>query len=356
VSSRRPELEETLKTNLYSAACVALLIAGCRKKPVVEERPVIVDERPPCDREARGLRDWLGVLLEEGDVGAETIPDPADEHHYLDRPLPRVTLAPTDERPSPPPSVAMITLDHGKIAHDDLVEDIQNVEAPGKVVKLATASVLSPTFGGGGAGGSWLNHPILLYVGEREPWSDVVAAVEALRKAGFTTVYFPLAATSRAAPPSLESPVAKRILAIETDAKTMPWRRDVAAASEMRRANSNCPGVAAAFEKQADNSTAMDAQRKDFVAHAADAFLGCSCHGDVSAIRAFAWTRFGRHWGPTSVTYEIELGSHADDGEPHETLSGPKNASWRDMSREVVELSRRDAGFGTKPRVRFVAR
>lgn len=345
---------------VFSVGFVALgLVAGCRKTTVVEQQPVAVEQRPavvteplPCDREAGELRDWLAIVLAEGDVSAEIIPDPADEHHYLDRPRPRVVLAPTNERPSPSPTLAMLTLDNGKIAHDDLSESMQNVELPGKVVKLASRSVLSPTFGGGGVGGSWISHPVILYVGDREPWSEVVAAVEALRKASFTSVSFPLAATSRAAAPPFESPVAKRILALQSDAKAMPWRRDVAAVEQMRAANVNCPNIAKAFEKEAHDSVAMDAQRTDFMAHAADAFLDCACHGDESAIRAFAWTRFGRHWGPTTVSYELELSTPPEDA--RESISGAKDAPWHEMSREVMELARRDAE--TKPHVRFVVR
>jgi len=358
------------KLGLVPLALLALLgtalEGGCGRGALVEPPRVEVQTVAPrkvvaetetetaCARDVGELRTWLGVLLEEGEVNAEIIPDPADDHHYLDRPMPLVTLAPSEEPPAPRPVVAILTLSSGKLAHDDLVEEVRHVHAPGKVVKRVSGSILSPMFSGGGVGRMWVSHPVLLFVGERERWSDVVAVVDAVTKAGFTTVHFPLAAASRASAPSFESPVAKRILAQAMDAMTMPWKRDVAIAEEMARANPECPGVASAFEKVAGGSIEMDAQRADFAQHAADAFSRCSCRGDLSAIRAFAWARFGRHWGPTSVTHAVEVGPPPEPGEQVEVVSGPKNATWREMSRRVVEVSRTDAGAETT-KVRFVA-
>lgn len=140
------------------------------------------------------------------------------------------------------------------------------------------------------------------------------------------------------------------MVAIASDAKEMPWKIYIAEAKELAARNASCPAVASPFASDAGNSTAIDVQLKEFMKEAPAAVRACGCRADLDAIRALAWVRFGRHWGPTTVSYELALpSSHTWRGDSDagvETISSAADTPWKDMTEAVIAAAKSKARVG----------
>ncbi len=329
---------------LAVAACVVL--PGCKRSADAK-----ADPRAACAAEAGAVRNWLVAVAAEGVVHADVVPVHGQDR-YRDRPLPTFALASVDERPAPTPPVALVALEGRRARFADATATTTDAGLD-DIMKSVNATGLSPGFGFGGQGRSHFTKPLVVFVGAEERWSDVVALVHAAARGGVTVVFFAFAAPTTVAP-LRDTPSTKRILALASDPDEMPWKRDVAAAAELARANPTCPSVVRAFAREADSSSAMEAQRDEFMAKAADEIVACECRADTDAVKAVAWTRFGRQWGAPTKSYGLEIVGR--DGPIHDNrpataeLRAPAGATWREVSSRVVELSRQKAvvAFGVR--------
>jgi hypothetical protein len=262
-------------------------------------------------------------------------------------------LVPLDEPATSLPPIAIVSLDHGAARFGDTTASAGDRRAMDDVMERVNKSSLSPGFGSGRHGGWSYTQPLVLFVSAEEPWSDVTMVLEAAARHGFTTAYLPFSVKSKATPPGA-SPAAKRILEISVDQALMPWQRDDAAANALAQANPACPRVAQPFAAESHDSTMSAAQLTAFMDHAADEALGCGCNVDIEAIKALAWTRFGRQWGPPTVSYQLQIAPstpvNKGQSQPPQELSGAASSTWREMSPQVMDAARQ------KVRVRVTAR
>jgi hypothetical protein len=80
--------------------------------------------------------------------------------------------------------------------------------------------------------------------------------------------------------------------------------------------------------------------------HAADALASCGCRADVATIEAFAWTRYGRHWGRPTVSHPLRIVSRAQvaapdpEDEPMEALAAAAGASWQEVAPRVIAAAK----------------
>lgn len=328
---------------MAAIAVFSAFAAGCGKSATRAAPAGVAEEAPapslPCPAQAEILGAWLRDLAADGHVPSEAVLSRADAYRYLSRPLPIVPLARLAEPPSRLPDAAMISLHRGGARFGDLGARVSDPDALGSVLGDAAGSALSPSFGFGGLGRFYMFHSVNVLVSERERWADVVRFFEGAAHAGFNQLRFVFEVIPRARAPR-PSAALRVMTAIAADAQEMPWKRDVAAEKELARRNESCAEVARPFAKQAHDSGTVEAQLQAFVVDTPSTLRGCACRADIAAIEAFAWVRFGRHWGPTTVSHQIEV---APPGERAETIDASAEAPWRDVATKVVDASNRKA-------------
>ena len=319
-------------TNGLLAALLVVGLAGCETKPTKVSRPT--DANPPnrCEAHVTELRGWLRTLAEEGDVRPELVR--AADDRSTGRRFPSITVVRLEERPSPLPVAAFVELEGAVARFADVRGRANDPAALARVFRAAVESGYSsrPSNGSGRA-----RHPVVLAVSPRETWKDVVSVVEAGRRAGFRQALFVFEVPTHASAPA-PAGAAARIRALATDPVEMPWKRDVAIAGELARANPRCPAIAKPFEAPAGDSAVMEAQLTAFLAEVPGAVTACRCDADLDAIRAFAWARFGRHWGPPTVTHTLEL---AAEGEASARVAQPAGSPWSTAHAAVLEAAKR---------------
>ena len=345
-----PCADEIMHVRSVTTALALMLIGGsilgtiaCSKQSdAVVPAPVEQDSSHACVVQVEGLRRWLSHVASEGDVPAEVVPIPGSDR-YADRTLPDVPLVALEEAPVPLPVVAIVSLHHGVARFGDTSGPSSDRKALDTVMTKMNESHLSPGFGFD----STYVQPLVLFVGAEERWSDLSALIDAAARHGITEAYFAFAVKSTATPPR-STTEAKRIVDISIDQTLMPWQREVKAARELEIANPSCPRIAQPFANEAHDSRASDAQRTEFMNVAADVVLGCACHVDVESVKALAWTRYGRQWGPATANFELQIAVRKPDGANAlraslEELGAPASSTWTEISARVVDASRRKA-------------
>lgn len=332
----------------YAIALFVMLgLCGCKATNASKSAP-----GAECGAEVAALETWLSAVAAEGITSADMFPGP-DGYHLRDRALPAMALATVDERPAPPPPIAIVALENARARFGDAVAPASEAPRLDDLMKRVSASGLAQGIRTGRHGGSHFSMPLVIFIAAEEKWSNVVALVDAATRGGVTHVFFTFAAKSGVSPLG-DGPSAKRIVAVASDPDEMPWKRDVAAVAELARANPSCPAVARAFATEANDTIATNAQLDDFIAHAARDVAACQCHADIEAVKAVAWTRFGRHWGAPIKAYKLDVvgqrGPIKGNPPASDELALPPDAVWREVAPRLVALSQR------KAIVSFVAR
>ena len=311
---------------------------GCEARPAkpsaAPAASASASARPaPCEARVTELRSFLRTLAAEGEVHAELVR--TSEDRSVDRRFPTVAVPKLEQRPAPLPTAAFVELGDGALRFADVRGRAVDAAARATVLRAAVESGFSlrPSNGSGRP-----RHPLVLAVAANERWRDVVSVVESARGAGFRQVLFVFEVPTHASAPKDEG-VAARIRALASDPSAMPWKRDVAIAGELARANPRCPAIASPFQPEAPGSAEKQAQLEDFLAHVPESVFACGCNADLEAIRAFAWARHGRQWGPPTVTHAIELSTGPDD--PAERLAQPAETPWSRAVPAIVEAAKR---------------
>ncbi len=255
-----------------------------------------------CPRDAAKLGAYLGILLGDGRVHAETYPAPGDR--YQDRRLANVELAPGDAPPTPAPVLAQVTLDGRTLRWAD---ESLSLDQTGAVRGLFRRVAESGQVGGFGTESSY-HQSFNLLAGAREKWRDVAGTVEYAREAGFTQVFLLVAAKSPlSAPPS--SAFSERLEKIAIAQDRMPWQRQVDLRDAFAAETRACPALVTPLSTPGDESVTDDAWTA-FVDKAPDALRACRCNVAPSTVEAFAWHFMGRHWGQTTSAILLDLGTH----------------------------------------------
>ncbi len=316
-----------------------LATPACKKESFVEPKA--------CANEVAELRAWLAAVAAEGEVEPELVIDPDDPNHFLTRPLPRVPLVQVDEPPSRSGVGALLTLNARVVQHDKYSAPVDDEPSVRSIAKVTSSSVLSPEFGFGGLGRYHSFHPISALIGANERWADVVRVANAAIAHGVSSIYFVFAVPTKVARPSLDSPAASRMVEIATNAKERPWDRRLSLVQQLRNANVHCPDVAGPFADTPTTVQRSDEQLAEFFARASSAHQRCQCRGDVAAIRAFAWTRNGRHWGGPVTAHEVRVSPQehidANTGRAVEEIKAPKDATWQVAHRQIIDAAKRKA-------------
>jgi hypothetical protein len=263
-----------------------------------------------CPRDAAKLDAYLGILVRDGKVNAETYPAPGDR--YQDRRLPSVELAPGEDPPRSAPYLAYVTLDRRTLRYG---EESVSVEQTGKVRELFKRVADSGQVGGFGTESSYLQSFNLL-AGARESWRDVAATVESARDVGFTQVHLLVGAKSAlSAPPP--TAFTERLEKIATAQDRMPWQREHDLRDAFAIEARDCPALVAPLSTPGRGEAITDNAWTDFVEKAPEALGACVCKIAPGTVEAFAWHFMGRHWGPTTSAIELDLGTHRpESGKP----------------------------------------
>lgn len=280
-----------------------------------------------------GLRSYLDTLAREGDVHADTYPASADR--YRDRRMPDVALVPGGLPPQPPPYVALVTLDGRTLRFG---EDAIPIDAAAEVTALFRRLAGSGQVGGFGTEDFFLQSFNLL-AGSQEKWSDVVDAVEAARSTGFTQVHFLVGAESEVRAPGAGS-FSRRLEALAMATDRMPYERDQDLRDALAAETKDCPALAALLPRVRDSGERAE-QWKQFVSKAPDVLATCECKIARGNIAAFAWHFAGRHWGPTTSTITIDIGSRR--GQKLEPLRAPAAASFAEVVPKLKALPEKHA-------------
>lgn len=184
--------------------------------------------------------------------------------------------------------------------------------------------------------------PVDLFIAESVAWGNVSRVVEALGRAGYGLLKLVFAVVGRASPPP-ESEALRRFVAIGTSQDEMPWQRLLHAAQTLEDRHPRCARITNPVRAQPSDSAIIEAQRKDFVARAAGLARECGCESvDLREVKAFAWTRFGRQWGPLTTTVSIENARADDERSRARAISLPAATPWREAYRHVLDAAKDD--------------
>jgi hypothetical protein len=317
---------------LATAACTA-----SKARPhVVEPRPRAVET--PCRASIDELDAWLRTLEAEQEVRSLLVPKPGDDGRLLDRALPAVSLVRLEAPSAPIPANGALVLSPRKLTFIDESADITNAAALTALLRHDHLQESSPGFGGGGGGRSYFVRPIALFIEENVRWTDVVRVFAALGREGFGPLDLVFAAQTRTSPPP-DSESLRRFVAIATSQDEMPWEQKVHAARTLEELHPRCPRLADPVRATPDSSAEIAEQSTDFVARAATLARECDCGAvDVRAVKAFAWTRFGRHWGPLTTSVSVD-NARAEEIAGARGVGLPANMPWREAYRPVLDAA-----------------
>lgn len=259
-------------------------------------------EGDTCPRDAAKLAAYLGILVKDGKVHAETYPAPGDR--YQDRRLPNVELAPSDDPPRPAPALAYATLDGQTLRWGD---ESLSVDQTDPIRALFRRMGSSGQVGGFGTESSY-HQSFILLASAKQPWRDVAATVENAREVGFTQVYLLVGAKSTLSPPPATA-FTERLGKIATAQDRMPWQRHVDLRDAFAIETRACPALVTPLSPPGREAMTDEAWAA-FVHDAPDTLYACRCKVAPTTVEAFAWHFMGRHWGPTTSTIELDLGTH----------------------------------------------
>lgn len=335
---------------LVGAGCAVVLFAtsGC-KKSKVDASSGEEATGESCAAKSEELRAWLRALEQDGSVTSDVSPGGGDGERYFDQAWPRPSLQLAHVKgiaPSPTPRAAMVHLTQATARFADVVGALDDQEGLSHVMDSATRSGLSWAGGFGSLGYFYVINPLVLVIDQEESWANVIKLVRAAAQHGFAQAYFLVAVDSHvASAPS--SPVAKQMIRIAAHPTEMPYKRDVQTAQELTRQLPHCPNIARPIRAEANSNIEAEEQRKAFMESAANDYLACGCHADPDVIRAFAWTRLGRHWGPVTAAFELEIVSPKANEEAAKAgrhvvrLTASPTSPWREASRVVIDAATR---------------
>jgi hypothetical protein len=335
-----------MRLKVTLAVVVAMVAAGSIGSAQWYGNVRRTQERERCAARVADLRAWLRALADEREVRSIPLPSPIDPDRFVDEKIPTMPMVRLGARPEPLPFVAAVWLDGGTLhfgPHTGNLED---------VFRKVDASGLSPGFGHGGHGQFFWTHPVSLLAGENERWGDIAEVADAAARSDFAQIAFVFDVKSKVSPP-MSAPPLERLLRVESDPIEMPYKRDEKAAAMLGADNPACPKLVAPFATAAHTNVEMDAQRDAFAAGAADAVADCACNVDVEEVRAFAWVRYGRHWGRTTASYMLDIAprDRTKDGTNRaaSSLSAPADAPWKRTYGRVIDAVEQ------KKRVYFLA-
>ncbi|MBL9022331.1 MAG: hypothetical protein JNL21_09020 [Myxococcales bacterium] len=301
-----PVVRHARSEALRRALSFAVLVAGCsssteRTAPHSVSSVTSAPAPRRCEEEVTALRTYLETLAKEGEVHAETYPVQPDR--YASRRLPAIAFADGGLPPKPAPQLAYVTLDRRTIRY--AAESVA-VDAAGELAALFRRTAESGQVGGFGSDDFYLQSFVLL-VGEKEAWREVVVVVEAARATGFTQVHLLVGAKSAVAAP-VPSELGRRLEAMATSDR-MPYEREQDLRDALAERAGSCQALRELLPVRVDDTTAREASWKSFVSRAPELVAACNCSIAAADLQAFAWYLQGRHWGPTTSTITLDLGS-----------------------------------------------
>jgi hypothetical protein len=325
---------------------LSLVAVGACATPMAPRAPSVPaptqhEVETPCPGSLDELDTWLHALERDGEVEPLIVPKPGDEFRFLDRPLPAMSLVTLDAGSVPLVTGGAVFLASRRLTFADTSADVGNPAAVAALLSREDLETLSPGFGSGGQGGSFWVRPIGLFIEESVRWIDVAHVLEALGHAGYGPIALVFGAPAAHASPPPDSETLRRFVAIATSQDEMPWERLVRAARTLEERHPLCPALADPVRAVPSDSTEIEAQRKEFVARALGLARGCDCSAiDIAAVKAFAWTRFGREWGPLTTIVSIDNVREGESPGRARTIALPAASPWREAYRAVVDAAK----------------
>jgi hypothetical protein len=337
VTSCRVIAISTLLSRIAIGACAA---QKALRVPAAPE-PVRHEVAAPCPASLDDLDAWLHALERDREVEPLSVPKPGDEFRYLDRALPTMSLVKLDASSCPLTTGGALVLTSRRLALADTSADVGDPAAVAALLGRKDLRGLSPRVGGGGHGGSFWVQPLGLFIEESVRWVDVAHVLEALGRAGYGPINVVFStATGHASPPP-ESEALRRFVAIATSQDEMPWERLVRAARTLEEMHPRCPALADPVRAVPADSTDIEVQRAEFVSQAASLARGCGCDAvDIPSVKAFAWTRFGREWGPLTTFVSVDNVREGDSLGHAQAIALPAGTPWREAYRAVLDAAK----------------
>jgi hypothetical protein len=291
---------------LRHALSFAVLVAGCsssteRTAPHSASSVASAPAPRRCDEEVTALRTYLETLAKEGEVHPETYPVTPDR--YASHRLPAIAFADGGLPPSPAPQLAYVTLDRRTVRY---AAEAVAVDTTGELAALFRRAAESGQVAGFGSDDFFLQSFVLL-VAAKEAWRDVVAVVEAARATGFTQVHLLVGAKSAVAAPA-PTELGRRLEAMAT-ADRMPHEREQDLRDALAERAGSCQALRELLPTRVSDTAARETSWKSFVSRAPELLAACNCSIAAADLQAFAWHLQGRHWGPTTATITLDLGS-----------------------------------------------
>lgn len=177
-----------------------------------------------------------------------------------------------------------------------------------------------------------------LYIDASTPWGTVVAALDGANKAGFRTVGFVFAASTKLEAPSstLLGELAKADEAGgEDDDPLAP-----ATTGPADKALASCRPAVSVVQEIGKRDLGAREKVEFFVKRAPGAWQACGCRADEQALRSLAWHWSGRGNGPPTRTIKVVLAAKAD--KEATVVSAAKSDAWSKVAEKVVGAAATD--------------